>query len=68
MCSPTLSGVFSPLHLLEGKAVVPVQQITCVTPYTTTMLIKIQTSKLGNDEQMEESEPQTWMDQDPLDS
>lgn len=31
--SPTLSGVFSPLHLLEGKAVVPVQHITCVTPY-----------------------------------
>lgn len=29
---PTLSGVLSPSHLLEGKAVVPVQQITCVTP------------------------------------
>ena len=34
MFSPTLPGVLSPLHLCEGKAVVPVQQITCVTPYT----------------------------------
>ena len=30
---PTLSGVLSSSHRLEGKAVVPVQQITCVTPY-----------------------------------
>lgn len=29
---PVLSGVLSPSHRLEGKAVVPVQQITCVTP------------------------------------
>uniref|UniRef100_A0A7C8ZLG4 Uncharacterized protein n=1 Tax=Opuntia streptacantha TaxID=393608 RepID=A0A7C8ZLG4_OPUST len=28
----TLSGVLSPSHLREGKAVVPVQHITCVTP------------------------------------
>lgn len=29
---PTLSGVLSPSHRFDGKAVVPVQQITCVTP------------------------------------
>lgn len=29
---PVLSGVLSPSHLLDGKAVVPVQHITCVTP------------------------------------
>ena len=31
-CIPTLSGVLSPSQRLEGKAVVPVQQITWVTP------------------------------------
>lgn len=38
---PTLSGVFSSSHRLEGKAVVPVQQITWVTPYKETQIITI---------------------------
>jgi hypothetical protein len=33
MYIPTRSGVLSPSQRFDGNAVVPVQQITCVTPY-----------------------------------